>query len=37
MLGHSRISLTLDVYTHSLPTLQTEAAEKMAAALYDAS
>ena len=25
MLGHSRISLTLDVYSHSLPTLQAEA------------
>ena len=33
MLGHSRISLTLDVYSHSLPTLQAEAAERMAAAL----
>lgn len=33
MLGHSRISLTLDVYSHSLPTLQVEAADKMATAL----
>jgi integrase len=33
MLGHSRISLTLDVYSHSLPTLQVEAADKMAKAL----
>jgi integrase len=33
MLGHSRISLTLDVYSHSLPTLQAEAADKIAAAL----
>jgi integrase len=33
MLGHSRISLTLDVYSHSLPNLQTEAGDKMAAAL----
>ena len=33
MLGHSRISLTLDVYSHSLPTLQVEAADKIAAAL----
>lgn len=34
MLGHSRISLTLDVYSHSLPTLQAEAAERMALALF---
>jgi len=33
MLGHSRISLTLDVYSHSLPTLQAEAADRMAVAL----
>ncbi|MBV8136617.1 MAG: site-specific integrase [Deltaproteobacteria bacterium] len=33
MLGHSRISLTLDVYSHSLPTLQSEAADKIASAL----
>ena len=33
MLGHSRISLTLDVYSHSLPTLQVEAADKIASAL----
>ncbi len=36
MLGHSRISLTLDVYSHSLPTLQAEAADKIAAALITA-
>jgi integrase len=29
MLGHSQISLTLDTYSHVLPTLQNEAAEKM--------
>jgi len=34
--GHSRISLTLDVYSHSLPTLQAEAADKIAAALVSA-
>jgi integrase len=33
MLGHSRISLTLDVYSHSFPNLQAEAAEKMASVL----
>jgi integrase len=33
MLGHSRIRLTLDVYGHSLPTLQAEAADKIAAVL----
>jgi integrase len=29
MLGHSQISLTLDTYSHVLPGLQDEAAEKM--------
>ena len=33
MLGHSKISLTLDVYSHALPNLQAEAAEKMASIL----
>jgi integrase len=33
MLGHSKISLTLDVYSHSLPTLQVEAADRIASAL----
>jgi integrase len=33
MLGHSKISVTLDLYTHSLPNLQAEAAEKIGAAL----
>jgi integrase len=33
MLGHSRISLTLDVYSHALPNLQSEAAEKMSSVL----
>jgi integrase len=28
-LGHSQISLTLDTYSHVLPTMQDEAAEKM--------
>jgi len=28
MLGHSHISLTLDTYSHIVPSLQKEAAEK---------
>ena len=33
MLGHSKISLTLDVYLHSLPTLQVETADRIASTL----
>lgn len=33
MLGHSKVSLTLDVYSHALPTFQTEASDKIAQAL----
>ncbi len=33
MLGHSKVSLTLDVYSHALPSFQTEASEKIAQAL----
>ncbi len=33
MLGHSSISLTLDTYSHIIPTLQKQAAEKMEALL----
>ena len=32
-LGHSRISVTLDTYTHVLPALQREAADAMDRAL----
>jgi integrase len=32
-LGHSQISLTLNTYSHVLPTLQQEAADKLDAAL----
>ncbi|MBC7542219.1 MAG: site-specific integrase [Candidatus Sericytochromatia bacterium] len=32
-LGHSRIDLTMDVYSHTLPTMQGEAAAKWDAAL----
>jgi integrase len=28
-LGHSQISLTLDTYSHVLPTMQKEAANKL--------
>jgi integrase len=28
-LGHAKIQLTLDTYSHALPTLQKEAAAKM--------
>jgi integrase len=33
MLGHSKIALTLDVYSHALPSLQADAADKIAEAL----
>ncbi len=29
MLGHSGIEMTMNVYTHTLPSMQKEAAEKM--------
>jgi integrase len=32
-LGHSQISLTMNTYSHVLPELQREAAEKMNAVL----
>lgn len=32
-LGHSTISITLDVYSHVLPTMQAEAAAKIGAAV----
>jgi hypothetical protein len=32
-LGHSQVSLTLNTYSHVLPTLQREAAARMDAAL----
>jgi integrase len=35
-LGHSTISITLDTYSHVLPGIQEEAAEKLDAALRDA-
>ena len=30
-LGHSRVGITLDIYTHVLPTMQADAAAKVAA------
>ncbi|MGH2806278.1 MAG: tyrosine-type recombinase/integrase [Actinomycetota bacterium] len=33
-LGHSTIALTLDVYSHALPTLQHEAADRVAALIF---
>ena len=34
MLGHSRISMTMDTYSHVLPELQREAAVRMDTALH---
>jgi integrase len=36
-LGHAKISITLDTYSHVIPTLQREAASKLAALVYGAS
>lgn len=33
-LGHSSISITLDLYSHSTPSLQTEAADQIGAAVF---
>lgn len=33
MLGHSQISITLDLYSHVTPTMQRDAAEAMNAVL----
>lgn len=33
-LGHSNISITLDTYSHVLPTMQTDAAERVAALIF---
>jgi integrase len=33
-LGHAKVSITMDVYSHALPTLQREAAGKLAALIY---
>jgi integrase len=36
MLGHSTIAITLDTYSHVIPTMQRQAAEAMDAILTDA-
>jgi integrase len=33
-LGHSTISITLDTYSHAIPAMQEEAAEKVAALVF---
>ena len=33
-LGHSTVSLTLDIYSHALPSLQREAVERLAALVF---
>jgi hypothetical protein len=33
-LGHASISITLDTYSHAVPAMQEEAAEKVAAAVF---
>jgi integrase len=35
-LGHAQTSMTLDVYTHALPDMQRDAAEKLGALLTSA-
>ena len=34
-LGHSQISTTMDTYSHVIPQLQKEAAERVGAALWE--
>jgi integrase len=33
-LGHSTIAITLDIYSHVTPTMQREAADTVAAAIF---
>jgi integrase len=35
-LGHATVSITLDVYSHAVPSMQTEAADKLADLVYGA-
>lgn len=35
-LGHAKVSITMDVYSHAVPTLQREAASKLASLVYGA-
>ena len=34
-LGHASVVITLDTYSHVLPTIQQDATEKIGAAMYD--
>ena len=34
MLGHSQIGITMDVYSHALPTMQVDAVGKLNAVLH---
>lgn len=33
MLGHSQVSLTLNIYSHVIPTMRREASDRLEAAL----
>ena len=33
-LGHANVGITLDIYSHVLPTMQAEATERIGAAVY---
>jgi integrase len=33
-LGHAKVSITMDVYSHAVPSMQREAAGAMAALVY---
>jgi integrase len=35
-LGHSTIAMTMDVYSHAVPNLQKEAADQVAALVFEA-
>ena len=34
MLGHANVNITLTVYTHFIPRMQTDSAAKLAAAIF---
>jgi integrase len=34
-LGHANVSITLDTYSHSIPAMQADAAERIAALVFD--
>jgi integrase len=33
-LGHAKVSITMDVYSHAVPSMQTEAAGRLATLVY---